>query len=246
MTDPQPKLSKAERRRQRAAEEARLRKEAEARRRRRALLSVLGVVVAMAVIIGGAVWLQQSLSTDPVASESEYSLALGEAEAPHEVVIYEDFLCPFCGALETELKDGLTAATEDGRVRVEYRPFVLLDQIGPYSADATEVFAVVLETAGPEVAKTYHDLLFEQQPPESGPFPSQDDLVELAVEAGADEEEVRAGIEEGIGEEWADGATEAAQDAGVSGTPTVFLDGEVFQDGRTVEEMAANLLAAVE
>jgi protein-disulfide isomerase len=37
-------------------------------------------------------------------------------------------------------------------------------------------------------------------------------------------------------------ATQAASDAGVRSTPTVLLNGEVFQDGRTIDEMANNLI----
>jgi protein-disulfide isomerase len=35
-------------------------------------------------------------------------------------------------------------------------------------------------------------------------------------------------------------------DAGVQGTPTVLLNGEVFQDGRTQEEIAKNLIAKLQ
>ena len=45
-------------------------------------------------------------------------------------MIYEDFLCPFCGALEAATHDDLAALAADGQVRVTYRPFVLLSQVG--------------------------------------------------------------------------------------------------------------------
>ena len=41
-------------------------------------------------------------------------------------------------------------------------------------------------------------------------------------------------------------ATQAAEDAGVQGTPTILLDGELFQDGRTAEELAENLIAELQ
>ena len=131
-------------------------------------------------------------------------------------------------------------------MRVEYRPFVLLGHLGDYSRRATAAFAVVLEESGPEVAKEFHDLLFANQPSEAGPFPTDEDLIALAVEAGADEDAVAEGINSGAGLEWADAATEAALGAGVQSTPTILLDGEVFLDGRTMQELADNLVAAVE
>ncbi len=43
--------------------------------------------------------------------------------------------------------------------------FDLLSRIGDYPIRATSAFAVVLEKSGPEVAKKFHDLLYENQPP---------------------------------------------------------------------------------
>ena len=92
---------------------------------------------------------------------------------------------------------------------------------------------MVLEAAGPEVAKEFHDLLFEDQPAEDDPDShcTDDELVDLAVEAGATEADVRDGIEDLAYEDWVDDATEAAVDANVEGTPTIVLDGEPFADG---------------
>ena len=104
----------------------------------------------------------------------------------------------------------------------------------------------MLDKSGPDVAKEFHDLLFENQPSESGPFPDDDAIVALAVEAGADEDEVGDAIRNLEGQDFADGATAAADEAGVRSTPTILLDGEVFTDGRTMQELAENLVAAVE
>jgi len=160
-------------------------------------------------------------------------------------VIYEDFLCPFCGELESRTSEKLADLAAEGKVRVEYRPFVLLSNIGPYSALATAAFGTVLEQSGPEVAKAYHDLLYSEQPEESGPFPDAQDLADLAEQAGADAETVSA-VADGGDTDWADAATQAAEDVKVQSTPTILLDGEPFSDGRTVDDLAANLLEAVQ
>ena len=67
------------------------------------------------------------------------------------------------------------------------------------------------------------------QPSESGPFPDNQALLDLAVEAGAEESEVSEGILEETMRDWVDAATQAAQEAGVQGTPTVLVDGQVVQ-----------------
>jgi protein-disulfide isomerase len=133
------------------------------------------------------------------------------------------------GALEAATRDDFERLAEEGELLVEYRPFNLLERISDYSPRAVNAFAVVLEESGPEVAKRYHDLLFDNQPSESGPFPDNQDLLDLAVEAGAEEDAVSEGILEVTMRDWVDDATAAAIEAGVQGTPTVILDGEVVQ-----------------
>ena len=49
-------------------------------------------------------------------------------------------------------------------------------------------------------------------------------------------------MENGDGKAWVEQATKSASDAGVQGTPTVLLNGEVYQNGRTQQEIAANLV----
>ena len=172
---------------------------------------------------------------------TRFGLVVGEADAPKSIVIYEDVLCPFCGYLEQTVGDQLDAAVEAGEVKVEYRPLPFLERISDYSPEAANAFAVVLEESGPEVAKAFHDLLFDNQPPESGPFPDEDDFVEWAVEAGADEDAVRPGIEDMTFEGWVEAAGDAASKAGINSTPTVLVDGEKVE-GETLQEIAAKMV----
>ena len=48
------------------------------------------------------------------------------------------------------------------------------------------------------------------------------------------------------GQDFADGRHRGGGRAGVRSTPTILLDGEVFLDGRTMQELGENLIAAVE
>jgi len=214
--------------------------------RRRASLMIGGVVLAILVIVvaGFLINRARDTSTDvaaPAAGSGNYGVAIGQQDAPHKVVIYEDFLCPYCGELEKVTHSDLATLADQGKVYVEYRPFNLLQT--DYSVNAAAAFKVVLDASGPDVAKKFHDLLYADQPEESGPYPDSGWLVDKAVEAGAQEGKVSSDIEQGTGKTWVDDATKAATDAGVRGTPTILLDGKVFQDGRTVDDLANNLLA---
>ena len=234
----------------RTAKAAELRAEQERAEKRRRLLMIGGVAAIFLLIIGGAIVvtiLNQKDVEAPAAGESEYGVTIGDPDAPHEVVIYEDFVCPFCGELEAKTHEELAELADDGKVFVDYRPFDLLSGAidDDYPIRAANAFAVVLEVSGPEVAKEFHDLLYENQPSERGPFPSDDDLVDLAAEAGADEPAVSEGIERLVREDWVTDATDAAFDANVSSTPTVLVDGEELTGFSSVDDLADELLEAV-
>ena len=243
-------MSKKNRETDRASRAAAAMAEQQAQERKRRNLMVGGVVAVLLVIVVGGYFLSRALDTtsdvSAPAAGSEFGLTIGPEDAPHEVIIYEDFLCPYCGQFEQASSEELSQLAADGKVRVEYRPFNLLSSMGDYSARSAGAFSIVLEESGADVAKEFHDLLFENQPAESGPFPSDDDLIDLAVEAGADEGDIRERIESQDGAAWVEKATQAAKDAGVQGTPTILLDDELFQDGRTPEELAENLVAELQ
>ena len=227
-------MSKKNRAEDRAARAAEARAAQQRAERRRTIRMATIVAAGMALVVLAGFLLTRALDTSTdvsaaPAGASEHGVTVGDSDAPHTVVVYEDFLCPFCGELEGATRDDFERLAEEGELLVEYRPFNLLERISDYSPRAVNAFAVVLEESGPEVAKRYHDLLFDNQPSESGPFPDNQDLLDLAVEAGAEEDAVSEGILEVTMRDWVDDATAAAIQAGVQGTPTVILDGEVVQ-----------------
>lgn len=236
---------------ERARKAAEMRAAQAKRERNRRILTIAGVLALMVVIVGGGILIgilnKKEIKAAP-AGASDYGVTIGEKDAPHQVIIYEDFLCPFCGQLESETRDDLDELAADGKVLVEYRPFNLLGGEGrTYPIRAANAFAIVLEKSGPEVAKKFHDLLYEHQPSEQNADAemSDDDIIELAVEAGAKEGEVRDGVESLSHQGWVKKATDEAHAANVDSTPTIVLDGERFEDGRTVEDLAKNLIDAV-
>src|SRR5690242_18608211 len=124
------KAATAAKRDARRARVERAREQAEERRRaakRKEQLTRAGLVAGVLVLIVGGYFLVTSLGSDkpdtpPEGATSSYGLRIGEDDAPKEIVVYEDFLCPFCGQLETTVRDQLDAAVEAGEVSVEYRP----------------------------------------------------------------------------------------------------------------------------
>jgi protein-disulfide isomerase len=177
-----------------------------------------------------------------VAAADTFGLGVGDPAAPVKVEVFEDFLCPFCAQFEAASRDSLVQAAREGDVYVVYRPIAFLNE---YSARSLNAFAVVLDVAGGEAALRFHDLLFEEQPDESGPMPDDEWLVRMAVSAGAPEAEARQGIESVAFEQWVVNASDAASRRQVTGTPAVFANGEQVE-GTSIDDVAAQVEALIE
>lgn len=218
-----------------------------------AVVAVIGVTVATLAGCGGDDGANSAPPAGgyhfvvPAASltTTSFALAIGPSDAAHRVVVYEDFLCPYCKDLEDALDGRLVRLAEQGEILLEYHPYQLLVQ--QYSGDATSVFAAVMNSGAAEsVALRFHDLLLAHQPPEDGPFPTRDRLVDLAVQAGADHDRVEDALADTASiRSWLTGAAEQARAADVVGAPTVILDGERFDGGTTQSEIAESLLDAL-
>jgi len=239
-----------------AALEARQRQE-----RRRQMYVVGGIVLAIVVIVGVVFAVnslrdttgeaetavpQSSASGAPGGSAVEgYTVTIGEESAPTTISLYEDLQCPVCRAFEQMTGDAVRQGIADGKVKVEYHMVAFLDDASTtdYSSRALNALMVVLDTAGPEAYVKYHELLYEHQPPEGSAGLTDDQLVEYAVQAGAEEDAVRGPIEDNEFHQWVVNATDQMSKDGVNGTPTVLIDGK--QAGSSPAEGAQAVLDAV-
>lgn len=222
-----------------SARAARARAALEARRRaeRRRTLVVAGSIVAVLVLVVVVVFVLSSTrdttgeapDATPEKATADYGLVVGQAGAPREIVIYEDPQCPNCALLEGEVGDDLAAAVDAGDVRVEYRIVSFLDRASTndYSSRAANALVAAYDVAGPDVFAALHQVLYDEQTPEGSAGHTDDQLVAYAVEAGADEAEIRPLIEDGAYLQWIGNATDAMSRNGVTGTPTVFVDGQL-------------------
>lgn len=227
-------MSKKSAAQSKAERAAAVRHEQESRERRRQFLSVGAVVAVLAVIVVGGFLVQsQRDTTGEVASTvpsgvEGYGVVVGDPDAETTVTIYEDLQCPACAALEDQMGDEINAAIAAGRVNVDYRLVSFLDDASTndYSSRALNASLVVLDAAGVEAFKEFHDVLFANQPAEGGPGPTDDQLIEYAVEAGASESEIRGPVEDKVYDQWIRNATDQMSQDGVSGTPTLRVGDE--------------------
>lgn len=204
------------------------------------VLVVLGAVVAVGVRVGSGGSKSDLGDYSGIASSvGESSIKLGPADAPVKVVIYEDFLCPYCRQLESSTRDFLRENAAKGKVQVEYQPVNILTGT-TYSARAMNIWAAVLKNAGPVAALKLHNLLFEEQPYEqSADRTSDSDLMKLVESAGGDNAEVAAAAKT-TDTEFFDAAAKSANDIGLTGTPTVLINGEKIE-GLSIEQMVSTI-----
>ena len=163
---------------------------------------------------------------------------MGAANAPVKVVVYEDFLCPFCRQLETSTRDFLHQDAAKGSVQVEYRPFQLLPD--DYSRRALDAWATVLQQGTPAQALRFHDLLYDEQPYERAAHkPGVAALQALARKAGVTDRKVLDALGSPNPAFFA-AVQRSAEQAGVRGTPTVLVDGKPL-GGSSIQVLADRL-----
>lgn len=175
-----------------------------------------------------------------VTTVDTYGLGVGSEDAPAKVEVFEDFQCPHCADFEAASQDTLRGLAADGQASVVYRPMAFLNQ---YSWLAMNAVGAVMDSGDNEAALALHDLFFEEQP--AGEMPPETWFVEQAASVGADSQEVAAAISGVDFEQWITNANDDASKRGVTGTPTVFVNGEQVE-GDTIEQILANTVAAVE
>ena len=226
--------------------------QARARKRRTVITQVvIGLVLVVAVLVVTFVVLSNrdddapSTAADPAGTSSgSPSDGAADGEAPPEVTadgaftvgnpdaevavqVVEDFQCPACQQFEAAAGDLLEEYAAGDEVKVEYRGIAFLDQMSStdYSTRALNASACTM-SQGEDVWTELHRQLFLQQPPEGGDGLPDATLLDIATEAGADADVVGPCIEDASYAGWTAATTAASSADGVTGTPTIFVDGE--------------------
>lgn len=168
-----------------------------------------------------------------------------EAGKPVKVVLYIDFICPVCKNFEAQYNETLTKLRDEGKITVEYRPLGFLDSRSTtnYSSRAANAAACVVNES-PEKYSDFVNALFDKQPAEGSAGLSDDDLKKMATEVGA--KSIDSCIDQKTYRPWVKYTTQEAAAIGVSGTPTVIVDGKQWGKGDSAQtEFPAFVEAAI-
>lgn len=154
---------------------------------------------------------------------------LGNPSAKIRIIEFLDYQCPFCRHSAPEVRAFMAAHADD--VLLEVRDFPL-ESLHPQAVDAAIAANCVFAQGNADQYWRYHDILFA----------TQDDLSATALRANAEtvgadlnaydacvqsrrpESAIRASVEDGVA-------------AGVSGTPTFFVNGSRVQGALEREDL---------
>lgn len=248
--------TKAQRRDAARAEALELQKKQQSREKRSRLivLSLLGLGLAVLVVAVVLIFQEgqktpmEKVDSFPAGVVEQTGIPVGadgvagtENEGAKTLDVYVDYMCPICKQFETLNAASIAEMREAGDLTLVVHPVSILDRASQgteYSTRAASAAAWVADQA-PEQFSAFHDAMFASQPQENTPGLSDEQIAQVAEQAGVPAD-VAAGIASGEAHEtyaeWVSASSEVAGNTesllnaeGGFGTPTVVIDGERFE-----------------
>ena len=143
---------------------------------------------------------------------------------PVIVDAFIDFLCPFCRRFELSAEPVLADLVARGANRLVDHPMNFLDEASTTSYSSRAAAASGCAADQGRFIEYAHEL-FASQPPEGGPGLSDAELADLGAAAGLSAATFGACLAQRPYLDWPAYVTARAVALGVSGTPTVLVDG---------------------
>ncbi|MFT4028911.1 MAG: thioredoxin domain-containing protein [Protaetiibacter sp.] len=242
-------------RREEAREAARLAREKQLKRQKLLMWLIPTIAsVALLAIVGGVVWAVfaflpapkkeagplnmlsdgilfesdgaggvQYVATDAIAEGGD-PVATTPRDGVLNIVTYVDFTCPVCQQFEAAYSESIQQLVASGSATLEVHPVAILDHAftgSEVSTRANNVGACVANYA-PDQFLDVMTAMYDNQAEEGGVGLSNSDLVAIVKGAGVTDEDVISCIN---GESFTPWVTAATARSGISGTPTVVING---------------------
>jgi protein-disulfide isomerase len=214
------------------------------RGRRGLAVALVAVVVVAAVCVTVTVLLlrRDSREAAPVALPAGVTVTVNpdgtatmvKSGGGRTVVdVYEDFQCPICKEFHRVNDATLKSLAAEGRARVVYHPMVIFST-EPLAANSTRAAAAARCVTEGNRWQAYQDQLFAHQPPEGDQGFSVTDLVSYGAAAGVTGAGFASCVRTQRYAAQVRQTSQAAIAGGISGTPTVKVNGRALATNETL------------
>jgi protein-disulfide isomerase len=194
----------------------------------------VAVVVVLVAVGALVVWMNNAAVTpDPVVTPEAAiidaetgAIAVGDGDQTMDT--YIDFMCPVCNQFEQTYGEAIQGLVEDGTITLNIHPISILDRTSQgteYSTRAANALYCVAESA-PDAVTPFVASMYENQPAEGTAGLTDEQIIEIAVDAGA--EDAAACITDRTYDRFVAAMTGdmPADENGGRGTPTLTVNGE--------------------
>jgi protein-disulfide isomerase len=210
------------------------------KRRKRTMWIAIGAVGVLAIggIVGWTVYTNsKTTEVNLPRGANEAGNAIVTGTGPVVVEDYIDFICPYCKVYHDEASATVAQLVAENKIQLVQHPVTYLDR---YSTNRYSTRATAASGCAADEGKfnEYVDVLFANQPPEGSAGPTDEELITLGTQNGLPESFAQC-VRDKKYVTWARKVSEDAAKAGVTGTPTVFVN------GTKVRASAAAIVAAV-
>ena len=162
----------------------------------------------------------------------------GDPDAPVRVEAYTDYGCPHCETYVRTVAPRLSDPIEGGDVLYLHRDFPI--PASGRSFPVANAARAVQEAAGDAAFWTYYERLFAEQ----GDY-DLDRLVEYAADLDVEGATIRTAVEDLTYCRAIKTDRSSGSDAGVEGTPTVIVDGDLYE-APSADELEGAVSTALE
>jgi protein-disulfide isomerase len=213
----------------------------EAQIRTRYLTLALGLVVVLVSVIGIGVQANRAkIQGDVTATNAsvDNGVVVGGSNAPVTVDVYEDFQCPICLQFEQSTGKDIAAKVKANQIKARYHTMAFLDSASSgnrYSSRAANAALCASDISVEDFVK-YHDILYgkdssgqQVQPTEGSHGRSNTQLLDYAKQAGIKGNDLttfQSCMSGELHKSLVAAITDKASQRGVSGTPTVMVNGK--------------------
>lgn len=212
------------------------------REKRRKRTAWIAIIALGALAIGGVVgWTIYVSNRATAVNTPAHTNAAGNGIVTGSGLVvvedYIDFICPYCKKYHDEAATTVTSLARDSKITLVQHPVAYLDRFSTnnYSTRASAASGCAADDGK---FQEYTNVLFANQPTEGSAGPTDDQLIKLGIDNGLSENFAQC-VRDKKYLSWAKRVSDDAAKAGVTGTPTVFVN------GKKVQASAATIVAAV-